>query len=60
MIIYVITSVYHEPSVDVELQKEGVKWFSTTEGARGAAADTFAAMEQNGESVTDLRQAFGL
>jgi len=48
------------PAVNVELQEEGIMWFSTIEGAKGAAAEAFAALEQQGEDVTDLREAFGL
>ena len=48
------------PAVNVELADEGIMWFTTVEGARGAAAEAFAALEQQGEDVTDLREAFGL
>jgi hypothetical protein len=48
------------PAVNVELADEGIMWFSTIEGAKGAAAEAFAALEQQGEDVTDLREAFGL
>ena len=48
------------PTVNVELQEEGIMWFSTLEGAKGAAAECFAALEQQGEDVADLREAFGL
>jgi len=48
------------PAVNVELQEGGILWFSTVEGAKGAAAEAFAALEQQGEDVADLREAFGL
>jgi len=48
------------PIVNVELAEEGIAWFATIEGAKGAAAECFAALEQQGEDVTDLREAFGL
>ena len=48
------------PAVNVELQEGGIMWSSTLEGAKGAAAEAFAALEQQGEDVTDLREAFGL
>lgn len=48
------------PVTNVELAEEGIMWFATIEGARGAAAEAFAALEQQGEDVTDLREAFGL
>jgi hypothetical protein len=48
------------PVTNVELAEEGIMWFATIEGARGAAAEAFAALEQQGEDVADLREAFGL
>lgn len=48
------------PAVNVELADEGIMWFTTIEGAKGAVAECFAALEQQGEDVTDLREAFGL
>ena len=48
------------PAVNVELQEEGILWSSTIEEARGAAAEAFAALEQQEEDVTGLREAFGL
>jgi hypothetical protein len=48
------------PAVNVELADEGIMWFTTVEGARGAAAEAFAALEQDGEDMTEFREAFGL
>ena len=48
------------PTVNVELQEEGIMWFTTVEGAKGAAAECFAAVEQDGEDMTEFREAFGL
>jgi len=48
------------PTVNVELADEGIMWFSTIEGAKGAAAECFAAVEQDGEDMTEFREAFGL
>lgn len=48
------------PAVNVESADEGIMWFTTIEEARGAASEVFAALEQQGEDITNLREAFGL
>lgn len=46
------------PCVNVELAEEGIQWFFTIEGARGAAAEVFAALQKQGESVDELCDLF--